>query len=332
MRALAALLSLLTLSAPALAQAEPPALPVLKPIVTVASDIVVIGDLFENAGAKAQVPIFRAPDLGHIGVVATARILEAVRPHQLGDVETSGIAEVAVTRLSRSFGIKEIEALVLRAAVGKHGLGAGENLSISFDREMRSMHFPPDVGDLQVIRFSYDPRSTRFDAAFDLSNAPRRTPLRFSGTIVETVEVAVLAQALNRGDVLQSADLALERRPKNTVPSDAVGAEQALGLALRRPLRAGQPLRPTDLVKPQLVAKNETVTIVYEVPGITLTVRGKALESGAAGELVNVQNLQSKRTIQGTVTGQGVVTVAAASTAAPRLAAHSPPRGTERKE
>jgi flagella basal body P-ring formation protein FlgA len=68
------------------------------------------------------------------------------------------------------------------------------------------------------------------------------------------------------------------------------------------------------------------------VPGITLTVRGKALESGAAGELVNVQNLQSKRTIQGTVTGQGVVTVAAASTAAPRLAAHSPPRGTERKE
>ena len=39
--------------------------------------------------------------------------------------------------------------------------------------------------------------------------------------------------------------------------------------------------------------------------------RGKALEAGAEGDIVNVLNVQSKRTVQGTVTGPGRVTVAA---------------------
>jgi flagella basal body P-ring formation protein FlgA len=51
------------------------------------------------------------------------------------------------------------------------------------------------------------------------------------------------------------------------------------------------------------------VTIIYEVPGIGLSARGKAIESGAEGDVVNVLNLQSKRTVQGTVTGPGRVTI-----------------------
>jgi flagella basal body P-ring formation protein FlgA len=78
-------------------------------------------------------------------------------------------------------------------------------------------------------------------------------------------------------------------------------------------------LRPTDFMKPELVQRNETVTLVFEVPGIMLTVRGKALEAGAEGDFISVQNVQSKRSVQGTVTGVGTVTVAAAR---PRIAAN----------
>ena len=38
--------------------------------------------------------------------------------------------------------------------------------------------------------------------------------------------------------------------------------------------------------------------------------RGKALDSGAEGDIVSVLNIQSKRTIQGVVSGPGHVTVA----------------------
>jgi flagellar basal body P-ring formation protein FlgA len=63
-------------------------------------------------------------------------------------------------------------------------------------------------------------------------------------------------------------------------------------------------------MKPDLVLRNEAVTLIYEAPGLMLTIRGKALESGAEGDLVNVLNIQSKRTVQGTVSGPGQVTMA----------------------
>jgi flagella basal body P-ring formation protein FlgA len=58
------------------------------------------------------------------------------------------------------------------------------------------------------------------------------------------------------------------------------------------------------------------VTLIYEAPGIYLTGRGKAVESGTQGDVVNITNLQSKRIVQGTVVGPGQVAV---MIAAPRV-------------
>jgi flagella basal body P-ring formation protein FlgA len=79
-------------------------------------------------------------------------------------------------------------------------------------------------------------------------------------------------------------------------------------------------LRQADLMKPELVQRNETVTLLFEVPGIVLTIRGKAMESGAEGDVVSVLNTQSKRTVQGTVTAMGTVTVAGMK---PRIAVNT---------
>ena len=87
-------------------------------------------------------------------------------------------------------------------------------------------------------------------------------------------------------------------------------------------MRPGQPLRGADLMKPEVVQHNETVTLIYELPGIRLTVRGKATEGGAEGDVICVLNEQSKRTVQGVVAGPGRVVI---STSTPRLAANLPP-------
>ena len=73
------------------------------------------------------------------------------------------------------------------------------------------------------------------------------------------------------------------RRPRSA--TTRIAADQAVGLAAKRALRAGQALRATDLMQAEVVQRNETVTIVYEVPGIVLTMRGKALEAGAVGDI-----------------------------------------------
>ena len=55
----------LTLTATASAQQTPaaPLAPALRSDVLATSEIVRIGDLVDNAGAAASIPVFRAPDL-----------------------------------------------------------------------------------------------------------------------------------------------------------------------------------------------------------------------------------------------------------------------------
>ena len=339
MRRLVLTLLCLGLSGPAFAQitgALPPVVsttPALKREATITGDLVRIGDLIENAGASARVPIFRAPDLGHTGKVPAARVVEAVRPHGFPIVDTNGLTEVTVTRAVRTLSLKDFETQVAAALARRPRVGPAEDLTITLDREARPVQLEPGSGELQTSRVYYEPRSGRFDVTFEVtgSSIARRTPLRVVGVATETTSVPVLARSLGRGDVVRASDLVLERRPKTEIRGDlATTTSDLVGFAARRPLRAGEPVRTADLMKPELVQRNESVTLIYEAPGMVLTIRGKALESGTQGDLISVVNLQSKRTVQGTVSGHGRVTIAAVRVR--EASSRSEPAGDARKE
>lgn len=53
------------------------------------------------------------------------------------------------------------------------------------------------------------------------------------------------------------------------------------------------------------VRRGETVTLVFEAPGITLATHARALEDGAVGEHVRFLNPASNRTVDAIVTGPG---------------------------
>jgi len=297
------------------------AAPRLKELAAVTSEVVRIGDLVENAGASADVPVFRAPDLGQTGAVQVSRIAEALRPYDMDTLDTGGLTEVVVTRLSRALTAHDITDRIARAFAGQYNFGDAHNLAIVLDRDVRILHVEPSVtGDLVVARMHVEPRTGRFDIGFELpgSTLSRRAALRFTGTVTETVEAAALTRSLKPGEIVKASDVLVARRPKAELRGDGMAASQAVGLAARVALRNGQALRTEDLIKPQVVQRNEAVTISYQVPGIMLTVRGKALEAGALGDVVGVLNIQSNRTVQATVTGPGRVAIAAAG---PLLAA-----------
>jgi flagella basal body P-ring formation protein FlgA len=305
-------LALLVSHAPDAVAQNQPAAPRLKELVAVTSEIVRIGDLVENAGAASGIAVFRAPDLGHTGSVPVARVIDALRTHDIA-VETGGLSEVVVTRESRAFTGRDVVERIAAAFAGQFGFGDAQDLAVTLDRPLRILHVESSSGELGVVRMNVDVRSGRFDIAFEIpgSAATRRLPLRFTGTITETVEAATLVRALRRGDTIKQSDVVLQRRPKSEVGEDPLSPEQAVGLALKRPLRAGQALRTSDAVKPEVVQRNETVTMVYEAPGILLTMRGKAQDAGAVGDVIGVVNVQTTRTIQATVAGPGRVTIAA---------------------
>lgn len=317
---LATISALLALALPAAAADDFIASPTLRASVSVTADVVRVGDLIDNAGSAALIPVYRSPDLGTTGMLPVAQVLSVLRAKQVIGVMTGDIKEVQVTRLARTLASKDLENAVTAALQRRFGLGEAANITVTFDRGIADLRLDAsNTGALQPVATRFDARSGRFDIAFEIANDnnPAPTKLRFTGTAIETVEVAVLTRDIDRADLLKSSDLSLERRPKAEVIGEPASRERSIGMQLRRPMRAGTPLRVADMVKPDLVVRDQTVTIVYEVPGLHLTTRGKALESGAEGDTVSALNPQSKRTLTGIVTGRGQVTVQGASQSAP---------------
>lgn len=324
-----ALLTATTTFAAAQSGGDVIAAPVLRANVSVTGDIVRIGDVIDNAGMAAQIAIYRSPDLGTTGSLPTTQVLTALRAHQVIGVDTRDIKEIAVTRLARTVASKEIEQAVASTLEHRSGLGDAANLTLTFDRDVQDIRLDAaNSGAMQPVAARVDPRSGRFDVTFDIANADgvASTKLRFTGTAIETREVAVLTRNVDRGDLLRSADLVVERRPKAEIGGDAASRDKAIGMQVRRPMRATQALRSADLVKPDLVQRDQNITLIYQSAGLYLTTRGKALDNGTDGDTVNVLNPQSNRTITGVVTGRGQVTIEIAT---PRAVAVSEPAAAE---
>lgn len=330
---------LAALAGPATAQSGPdgPAIPTLRAAVTVSGDVVRIGDLVENAGSAAQIAIFRAPDLGTTGTLPVSQLMQALRPHHVIGVDTRELREVAVTRASRALGSREIEAQIARALERRNGLGDAADLAITFDQgTLRDLQLDAAYrGEMRPTIVRFDPRNGRFDVTFEIVNDVTAEParLRFIGSAVETVETAVVTRNVERNDVLRASDVSSARRPKAEVGNDRMTRERAVGMQVRKSIRAGQAVKAADLGKPDLVTRDQSVTVIYEAPGLYLTGRGKALDSGTEGDVVSVINLQSKRTIQGTVIGPGqvaaMVSTPRAVTTTAALAAPAAPGGAE---
>jgi len=315
-----ALIAVLLAAGTASALAEDVLAPALRANVNVTGDVVRIGDVVDNAGNAAQIAIYRAPDLGTTGTLATAQVLGILRAHRVIGVDTKDLKAISVTRLARTLDARDIELQVARALERRSGLGEAANLSLTFDRDVQTLQLDAsNTGNMQPVSARYEPRSGRFDVSFEIANdASVPTKLRFTGTAVETVEAAVLARDVERNEVLKSSDVVVERRPKAEVGNDTASRDRAVGMQARKQMRTGQALRSADLAKPDLVTRDQNVTLIYESSGLYLTIRGKALEGGTEGDVVNVLNLQSKRTVSGVVVGRGQVSVAIST---PRLPA-----------
>lgn len=306
--------SALTLVAGGVA-AESTQMPSLKGEITVNGEFVRLGDLIDNAGANATAPIFRAPELGASGTIQVYRVIEAARAQGISVFDTRGLAEVVVLRASRTIALPELERVVAEAAAKQYAFANAKDLAVTFDAYVRALAIEPGAADTpRLSQFFYEPRTQRFEANVDVpgSAALRRRPVRISGALYETAEVVTLGRALARGETIRASDIIAERRPKLEAADAIHRTDTAIGQAARRDLRAGQFLHAADLMKPELVGRGDTVTLVFESPGVKLTVQAKALEAGTQGDLVQVLNTQSKRIVQATVDGPGRVIIARA--------------------
>jgi len=281
---------------------------VLREQIKVFSDIVTLGDLFDNAGDASTSPVFRSPSLGTSGVVSAKRVAASARQHGLEWPNLGSISEVKVARPGRKVLLNEVRELISERAAAEDD----ENYSVTFSRGAKPFYIDPRAqGVLSVKQMDHNPRSGRFRVVIAAPEGGQNIQDKvFTGRAFATVEAVVPSRLIERGATIFDSDLEVVRMPRRRVTESAiVDMATAVGMAAKQRLITGRPIRRTDLELPKLVKRNTIVTIIYQSPGLTLKAKGRSLADASRGQTVAVINLQSKRTLEAKVTGNGLVSV-----------------------
>jgi flagella basal body P-ring formation protein FlgA len=280
----------------------------IKPRVSVDGPFVTIGDVFDGAGAIADHRIAPSPAPGRTLVLSTAALAEPVR--DLGLDPAVAASEVVVTRTGTTVGAAAIEGAIGDALQAQAG---GDKLSIYLSNQRLEMVAPAAwSGALHVDNVNYDDRSGRFTATVSVPGGDAAAQgVEVTGRADRIVSIPVLSRPIATGEIIGQADLGTQDVPAARVASNVVrDAAGLIGQAARRPLAPDHPLRLSDIQKPVVVQKGSLVSMVVQAPGMVLTAIGRALQDGGQGDAIQLTNPQTKRTLQGIVTGPGAVKIA----------------------
>ena len=125
-----------------------------------------------------------------------------------------------------------------------------------------------------------------------------------------SLTVLVLRRGIAPGETITADAFVPETRDASRIVGAAVAdPAQAVGRVARRTLSAGAVLSATDLVAQRLIRRGDNVALVSRRGGVEVRVVGKALGDAGESERVTVENLSSRRVVQGVVGPGGDVWV-----------------------
>ena len=280
--------------------------PILRNTARVHGDHVLLGDLFDNAGAHAGDEVASSPPPGSTLTLGASWLATTAAQHGLVWQAPSPLTTVHVERAAIAVETPEIAQRVT-AALGL----SGKEQTVVLDTSVKLYAPEGMAAKIGIEHLNFDRQTGRFTAEVRVpADDAAATPAKISGRVQTMVAVVVPTRNLNPGDLIAKSDLSTVWIRAELAPSNGVEDASALvGRTPRRPLRIDMPLRPNDAEVPVVVKRNDLVLMVMQQPGMSLTAQGKALEDGGTGSTIRVTNLQSNRIIQAIVTGAGEVAV-----------------------
>jgi flagella basal body P-ring formation protein FlgA len=290
---------------------ENASLPILRSAIVVSSETISLSDLMQGDNIPNN-GVYASPAPGQTGVIKASRIVEIAKkagiPAILGDVAGS----VTVTRKSRIIAPEDIEA-ALKQSIREKGDFQQAQISFAPVNAQQDVFVEEEATAQPIIsNLKIDPASLRFTASLSVpgSKVLTKAPFMLEGQIIDLVDVAITNRPLAKSDIISANDIRVEKRERKALNGvNAIKPALVIGQAARDSMITGTLLSDDLVSKPMLVDKGMAVSVTYSVAGLKLTLRGKANEGGAMGDLISVLNPQSKKVIFATVVGPGSVSV-----------------------
>lgn len=123
-------------------------------------------------------------------------------------------------------------------------------------------------------------------------------PQAFADTVVAT-------RTLPAGSVITEGDM----RMKADKSASKLKISEAVGRETRVTIYEGRPIRANQLIQPALIDRNQIVPLRYQSSGLQILTEGRALDRGAAGDVIRVLNTASRNTVSARVTPEGQLEV-----------------------
>lgn len=221
----------------------------LRSMTTLHGPNVYLKDLFDDAGPNADRVLGPGPDPGGRIIVEAAQLNAIARQYNVAWRSVSRADRALLEWPGRPLRKEEaIEAVRLAVTAA----GAADNIDIDL------AGFTPPVVPVEaapistVSQLEYDSNTGRFNAALTITGEGMNPiDTRVSGRVEEMVEAPVASTRLLPEIVLRADDVRVTRVRTALLQNEvARSLDQIVGMQLRRPVAAGQPLRLADLTRP----------------------------------------------------------------------------------
>jgi flagella basal body P-ring formation protein FlgA len=286
--------------------------PYLRENVEIDGPQVTLGDLFANPGHARDISVLKSPAPGEQILLSINDAFELANAHGLGWRPVAPFEYATITRAWRTIDRAEI---VNAIGIALSNDGAGANLTVDLPRVVSKIKIARGaIADLAIEDLAYDANTGRFRATLVVRDSAggRRRDAVF-GTAIAYVELPVLSSRLRRDQVISDSDIVWRPFREARVPIDAVyDPATMIGLSPTRMLTPGKPVLAAQLRAPTIVRKGAMVVMRLTTPKMRIVATGRALESGALGDFIQIRNTQSKLIVDAIVTGPERVSVTAA--------------------
>ncbi|NKB45421.1 MAG: flagellar basal body P-ring formation protein FlgA [Alphaproteobacteria bacterium] len=225
----------------------------LRPSVTVAGSIVTLGDLFEGDIMRPEKAIAKAPEPGQRFILGAKWLADVARTYGIDWRPSNAYDRATVYRPGQTIGqdamIDEVRnALVEQGLPGDFGV----ELTTPLSNITVSTEVIPEIG---VREAFFDAQTRLFSAVVEV---PRGEPnaqfipvrgIAFPTVMVPTVDRSVSKNTIITDAMIQWTDIAADKIRRDTI----MDARFLVGKSPRSYLRAGDPVRSSDVIQVNLV-------------------------------------------------------------------------------
>ena len=273
-----------------------------------------LGELADIQGADkpqlAQHRIAPAPPLGEQRVLPVTEVIRSLRrlPGS-ADFHYTGSATVTVTRKAIHVTVEQLKDMVATFLQDHLDQLPQAEIRLTHVRAPQDVLVPPGHLTWEVIPSRPEILGSSSFGIILKVNGKVVKNCTLHGHLEALGEVAVAAVTLQRGTVIEPAQIRMVRMDLTRLKDPFLDPARIKGLEVRRTIGSGRVIEKSMVQPPPVIRQGQLVKIFAVRGNLRLSTVGIAKADGRPGQVIRVANMGSRKLLYCRVDGPGIVSV-----------------------